>query len=246
MARLRRRAPRSARSRELRSRERRYGAVVAIATSSPRLGRFDWTNLGCASPRALVLAPVALLRPLVRRRLGRLPVLSVVLALMLWDTIGWSRGAAAARGPGSRRAAGGRRRGARRAPPPAGSAWRLSPASRSARCCAGRAAARAEAALAPRRLPLHGARPWARCSGFAAQEPEGVLLIALAGHRSLAADIGAFVVGTPGRGPKLWPRFSPNKTWSGVLRRPAPPRGLVGCCLRLARRRLAPAPHRPR
>jgi phosphatidate cytidylyltransferase len=30
-----------------------------------------------------------------------------------------------------------------------------------------------------------------------------------------AADIAAFVVGNVVRGPKLWPRFSPNKTWSG-------------------------------
>lgn len=30
-----------------------------------------------------------------------------------------------------------------------------------------------------------------------------------------AADIGAFGVGSLAKGPKLWPRFSPNKTWSG-------------------------------
>lgn len=30
-----------------------------------------------------------------------------------------------------------------------------------------------------------------------------------------AADIGAFAVGSALKGPKLWPRFSPNKTWSG-------------------------------
>lgn len=32
-----------------------------------------------------------------------------------------------------------------------------------------------------------------------------------------AADIGAFAVGTILRGPRLWPRFSPNKTWSGFV-----------------------------
>ena len=32
-----------------------------------------------------------------------------------------------------------------------------------------------------------------------------------------AADIGAFAVGTLLKGPKLWPRFSPNKTWSGFV-----------------------------
>ena len=30
-----------------------------------------------------------------------------------------------------------------------------------------------------------------------------------------AADIAAFAVGSVLKGPKLWPRFSPNKTWSG-------------------------------
>lgn len=32
-----------------------------------------------------------------------------------------------------------------------------------------------------------------------------------------AADIGAFAVGSLLKGPKLWPRFSPNKTWSGFI-----------------------------
>ena len=31
------------------------------------------------------------------------------------------------------------------------------------------------------------------------------------------ADIFAFVVGSILKGPKLWPRFSPNKTWSGFV-----------------------------
>ncbi|HXU99419.1 MAG TPA: phosphatidate cytidylyltransferase [Caulobacteraceae bacterium] len=32
-----------------------------------------------------------------------------------------------------------------------------------------------------------------------------------------AADIAAFAVGNVVKGPKLWPRFSPNKTWSGLI-----------------------------
>ncbi|HTI66797.1 MAG TPA: phosphatidate cytidylyltransferase [Caulobacteraceae bacterium] len=32
-----------------------------------------------------------------------------------------------------------------------------------------------------------------------------------------SADIFAFVAGTVLKGPKLWPRFSPNKTWSGLI-----------------------------
>lgn len=40
-----------------------------------------------------------------------------------------------------------------------------------------------------------------------------------------AADISAFAVGSALKGPKLWPRFSPNKTWSGFVG------GLVGSVL---------------
>ncbi|HEY9219873.1 MAG TPA: phosphatidate cytidylyltransferase [Phenylobacterium sp.] len=40
-----------------------------------------------------------------------------------------------------------------------------------------------------------------------------------------AADIFAFVVGSALKGPKLWPRFSPNKTWSGFVG------GLLGAML---------------
>ena len=32
-----------------------------------------------------------------------------------------------------------------------------------------------------------------------------------------SADIAAFLVGSLVKGPKLWPRFSPNKTWSGFF-----------------------------
>jgi len=40
-----------------------------------------------------------------------------------------------------------------------------------------------------------------------------------------AADIFAFAAGNALKGPKLWPRFSPNKTWSGFFG------GLVGAML---------------
>lgn len=40
-----------------------------------------------------------------------------------------------------------------------------------------------------------------------------VLLFAVA----WAADIGAYAIGSLLKGPKLWPRFSPNKTWAGFV-----------------------------
>jgi phosphatidate cytidylyltransferase len=49
------------------------------------------------------------------------------------------------------------------------------------------------------------------------QQPDGrdwtVLLFAVA----WCADIAAYAIGNVLKGPKLWPRFSPNKTWSGFL-----------------------------
>lgn len=59
--------------------------------------------------------------------------------------------------------------------------------------------------------------------------PAGLLLVWLAETRqgagwtlmlfstTWAADIAAFMVGNFFKGPKLWPRFSPNKTWSGFV-----------------------------
>lgn len=48
-------------------------------------------------------------------------------------------------------------------------------------------------------------------------QPDGlgwtVMLFAIA----WAADISAYLLGSLLKGPRLWPRFSPNKTWSGFL-----------------------------
>jgi phosphatidate cytidylyltransferase len=40
-----------------------------------------------------------------------------------------------------------------------------------------------------------------------------------------AADIAAYVVGNTLKGPRLWPRYSPNKTWSGFFG------GLIGAAI---------------
>lgn len=55
------------------------------------------------------------------------------------------------------------------------------------------------------------------CLVWLREMPKGrewtVLLLAVA----WAADIAAYAVGSVLKGPKLWPRFSPNKTWSGFI-----------------------------
>jgi phosphatidate cytidylyltransferase len=50
-----------------------------------------------------------------------------------------------------------------------------------------------------------------------AQTPEGKAWTLLLFLTTWFADIGAYAVGNIVKGPKLWPRFSPNKTWSGFF-----------------------------
>ena len=49
------------------------------------------------------------------------------------------------------------------------------------------------------------------------ETPQGRGWVLMLFAATWAADIAAFVVGSALKGPKLWPRFSPNKTWSGFF-----------------------------
>jgi phosphatidate cytidylyltransferase len=74
-----------------------------------------------------------------------------------------------------------------------------------------------------------GARPIDAAYGVLYIAPAGLVMVWLIETRqgagwtlmlfatTWAADIGAFLVGNLLKGPKLWPRFSPNKTWSGFI-----------------------------
>ena len=48
-------------------------------------------------------------------------------------------------------------------------------------------------------------------------DPQGLNWTVLVFAVAWSADIMAYLVGSALGGPKLWPRFSPNKTWSGFL-----------------------------
>lgn len=52
---------------------------------------------------------------------------------------------------------------------------------------------------------------------FAWRPGPGVSWTLLAMAVTWAADIGAYAAGNVLKGPKLWPRISPNKTWSGFI-----------------------------
>lgn len=74
-----------------------------------------------------------------------------------------------------------------------------------------------------------GARPIDAAYGVLYIAPAGLLMVWLIETRqgsgwtlmlfatTWAADVAAFLVGNLLKGPKLWPRFSPNKTWSGFI-----------------------------
>jgi phosphatidate cytidylyltransferase len=59
--------------------------------------------------------------------------------------------------------------------------------------------------------------PAALCLVWLRQTDQGHWWTVMLFAATWAADIGAFAVGSTLKGPKLWPRFSPNKTWSGFI-----------------------------
>lgn len=59
--------------------------------------------------------------------------------------------------------------------------------------------------------------PAALCLTWLRGTDQGVWWTLMAFAATWAADIGAYAVGSLIGGPKLWPRFSPNKTWAGFF-----------------------------
>jgi phosphatidate cytidylyltransferase len=59
--------------------------------------------------------------------------------------------------------------------------------------------------------------PAALCLVWLRQTDQGHWWMMMLFAATWAADVGAFAVGSTLKGPKLWPRFSPNKTWSGFI-----------------------------
>lgn len=59
--------------------------------------------------------------------------------------------------------------------------------------------------------------PAALCLVWLRQTDQGAWWMMMLFAATWAADVGAFAVGSALKGPKLWPRFSPNKTWSGFV-----------------------------
>jgi phosphatidate cytidylyltransferase len=191
-------------------------AGLRSMTSLPQARGFDWTNFGVRAVSGLVLAAGAISAVLAfdRGGLWRAPFLVVVTGAAAVMGMEWAAMAAP-------RAA--RRVGVATALAAVGvivlSYLRLYP---EAWLCVGLGAV-VSAFLAAG----SGARVVDAAYGVLYIAPAGIVIIWLrqslqgAGWTLMlfatawAADIAAFLVGSVVKGPKLWPRFSPNKTWSG-------------------------------
>ena len=194
-------------------------------TPSPQAKRFNWTNLGTRAVSALLLAPAALYvllaqAPLTIFGVGipsaalRLVLISVVVALL---AIEWAM--MSARQAPTRIAV------AVTAAVLAGlftadlAHYRIMwlvlvlGAGAAAVIARGIAARPADAAFGA----LYIGGPCLSLLWLRAVEPHGEYWTALVLAVAWAADIAAFLVGSAMKGPKLWPQFSPNKTWSGFI-----------------------------
>jgi phosphatidate cytidylyltransferase len=194
-------------------------------TSLPQDRRFDWTNLGLRIASAVVLVPAALYAtlgasqhqvPALEGRQEALPYLLLISVGVALLAIEWG-GMSAARAPVRVSAA---LTAAILAPVFLGYeghfvlGWMATAAGAVAAALLARSvdeppgyAAYGVVYLAPAAISLI----WLRSTN------QGVWWTLMLFAATWAADIGAFAVGSVFKGPKLWPRFSPNKTWSGFV-----------------------------
>ena len=181
-------------------------------TPLPQARRFDWTNLGLRVASAVVLVPTALFAAWWGGWLF-LVVISVAMALLAIEWGGMSAPKAPVRVAAAVTAAvlvvvflghlGYYRR-----------AWVAVPICALAAALVARGVAERAADAAYGVLYI---TPAALCLVWLRSTNQGHWWTLMLFACTWAADIGAFAVGSLLKGPKLWPRFSPNKTWSGFI-----------------------------
>ena len=181
-------------------------------TPLPRARRFDWSNLGLRVASAVVLVPAALLAAWFGGWLFLL-VISIGVALLAIEWGGMSAPRSPVRVAAAVTAAilvavflG--HLGAFK------SAWVAVPLGALASALIARGVA--ERAVDAAYGVLYIA-PAAVCLVWLRSTNQGEWWTLMLFACTWAADIGAFAVGSLLKGPKLWPRFSPNKTWSGFI-----------------------------
>jgi phosphatidate cytidylyltransferase len=182
-------------------------------TSLPQARRFDWTNLGLRVASAVVLVPAVLAAVMVALDWPYLVLISIGVAVLAIEWGGMSAPRAPVRVAAAVTAAVLVSVFLTHLGHPV-AAWIAMIIGSAAAALVARGVAErpADAAfgviyLAPAAICL----AWLRSTN---QGPWWTLMLLLV---TWAADIGAFAVGSVVKGPKLWPRFSPNKTWSGFV-----------------------------
>lgn len=182
-------------------------------TSLPQARRFDWTNLGLRVASALVLVPAVVAAIMIEASWPYLLLISIGVALLGIEWGGMSAPRAPLRVSAAVTAAVLAALFLTHLHHPVW-AWMamLVGAAAAALVARGVAERPADAAfgviyLAPAAICL----AWLRLTH---QGQWWTLMLFLV---TWSADIGAFAVGSALKGPKLWPRFSPNKTWSGFF-----------------------------
>jgi phosphatidate cytidylyltransferase len=181
-------------------------------TPLPQARRFDWSNLGLRVASAVVLVPAALFAAWWGGWLF-LVVISVGMALLAIEWGGMSAPKAPVRVAAAVTAAvlvavflghlGYYK-----------SAWLAVPICALAAALVARGVAERAADAAYGVLYI---TPAALCLVWLRSTNQGHWWTLMLFACTWAADIGAFAVGSVVKGPKLWPRFSPNKTWSGFV-----------------------------
>jgi phosphatidate cytidylyltransferase len=182
-------------------------------TSLPQARRFDWSNLGLRIASAVVLVPAVVAAVMVEWSWPYLVLISIGVAVLAIEWGGMSAPRAPLRIAAAVTAAVLASVFLTQLGHPVW-AWSAMVIGALAAALVARGVAErpADAAfgviyLAPAAICL----AWLRLTN---QGPWWTLMLLLV---TWAADIGAFAVGSALKGPKLWPRFSPNKTWAGFV-----------------------------
>lgn len=180
-------------------------------TSSPPVRRFDWNNLGMRTAAAVVLAPLAVVATLWAPSFLLLTSIAVALLAIEWGQMSAPRAPIRVATAVATSALTGVFAAYLGYPT---WAWGLAGAGAVAAVVVARNVAerRRFAALGV----IYIAAPCIAVTWLRATH-EGFRWTVLLFAVTWSADICAFAVGSVLKGPKLWPRFSPNKTWAGLF-----------------------------
>jgi phosphatidate cytidylyltransferase len=182
-------------------------------TSLPQARRFDWTNLGLRFASAVVLVPTVVGAVMIEANWPYLVLVSMGVALLAIEWGGMSAPRAPLRVATAVAAAVLAALFLTHLQHPVW-AWVSILVGAAAAALVARGVAERPADAAFGVVYLAPAAVCLACLRLTHQGQWWTLMLFLV---TWSADIGAFAVGSLLKGPKLWPKFSPNKTWSGFF-----------------------------